>query len=120
MENNLDIVRILIDSGAMVNGYVGASSLEETSKLGNLEMIKVFLEKGADPNLRDIGSNSALMEAAKNGHYQVVKLLLKYGAYVKFRNFDGKTAISLAGQEGHDRVVQILSEHANLRIKEVR
>lgn len=44
------------------------------------EMVELLLQKGADPNARDINARVPLMEAALWGRLENSKVLLKYGA----------------------------------------
>ncbi|CAI7620191.1 unnamed protein product [Penicillium palitans] len=44
------------------------------------EMVELLLQKGADPNARDINGRIPLMEAALWGRVENTKVLLKYGA----------------------------------------
>lgn len=43
---------------------------------GNLEMVKMLLEAGADINIQDDDGSTALMCAAEHGRIDIVKLLL--------------------------------------------
>lgn len=52
-------------------------------KYGHEEVIKLLLEKDADPESKDRGGLTPLSWAAKNGHEAVVKLLLEYGLLEK-------------------------------------
>jgi len=108
-ENNMAILKLLIDAGVWIDSYNGYFALRLCAELGNLEMAEMLINHGADPNLRQFRWNSPLMEAAKHGHIQIVSLLLKHGAYTKFRNIDGKSALDLANDFGHQDIAQLLS-----------
>lgn len=43
---------------------------------GNLEMVQMLLEAGADINIQDADGSTALMCAAEHGRIDIVKLLL--------------------------------------------
>lgn len=51
---------------------------------GHIEVVKLLLERGADPNLPEehiAPRGHALHSAVCNGHIEIVKLLLEHGAY---------------------------------------
>jgi ankyrin repeat protein len=52
----------------------------EAVKLGNLEMVEIFLKNGAPVNLKGRDSTSALHIAAYEGDVKMTQLLLKWGA----------------------------------------
>ena len=54
-------------------------NLIEFCKVGNLDMVKLLIDNGANVRLYD---NYALKLSIDNGHYEVVKLLLDNGADV--------------------------------------
>lgn len=43
---------------------------------GNLEMVQMLLESGADINIQDADGSTALMCAAEHGRIDIIKLLL--------------------------------------------
>ena len=43
------------------------------------QMVKLLLENGADPNIRDDKNKTALMEAKEKGHSEIAKLLIQAG-----------------------------------------
>jgi uncharacterized protein len=87
-----------------------------SSKVTALDLIKVLLEHGADPNARlksptlqrahtpgeptlNEGS-TALMRAAKNGDTAAIRLLLDHGADINARQKNGTTALMFAAGLG--------------------
>jgi ankyrin repeat protein len=54
-ENSLDAVSILIELGFDVNAVKRTAPLHEAAMRGNLDIIRLLLEHGADPNVRDVG-----------------------------------------------------------------
>ena len=83
-----------------------------------LEVIKVLLEHGADPNGgrgMTTGHWSLLHFAAEEGQIELVKLLLKYPVKISTRTIPlfsgsllGDTPIKLAKENGHNEIVELL------------
>lgn len=68
-----------------VTYYIGSGTpLKNAAARGHLEIVKLLLKHGADPNLPEEGiapRGHALHSAVVNGHLEIVKLLLAHGAY---------------------------------------
>ena len=68
-----------------VSYYVGSGApLKNAASAGHVEIVRLLLESGADPNLREEGiapQGHALYAAAANGHHEIAKLLLEHGAF---------------------------------------
>ncbi len=77
--NDIEVAKLLISHGADVNKRLNSTDpypLITAAKKGNIQMVKLLLESGADPAARDTDGNSALSRAAAEGHIEVVKMLL--------------------------------------------
>ena len=78
--NNLEIVKYLVDVGADLNaegGHYNKTALMYASENGRLEMVKYLVEKGADVNQKGgYYYKTALMLASLNGHLSIVKFLV--------------------------------------------
>lgn len=74
---NADVVKILVNAGAPVNGkqHEGWAPLHEAAKSNNLEMARALLGKGADPKQTNDKGQSAIGLAAEQGHTEMLKLL---------------------------------------------
>lgn len=81
VEAQLNTVRFLLDHGVPVNGVPSheITPLAQASRQGNLELVLLLLERGADPNQRD-GGLYALEEAIEAGRLDVVQVLINAGA----------------------------------------
>ena len=55
-------------------------ALMSASYHGHTEIVKLLLDKGADPNIQNEDGETALMKASEEGHTEIVKLLLAKGA----------------------------------------
>ncbi|HBV99136.1 MAG TPA: hypothetical protein DEF36_19110 [Desulfotomaculum sp.] len=75
---------------------------------GSLTMAKIHLDRGMDPDTRDIYSATALMLAVRGGHSQVVRALLDKGSDVNARSDDGITALMAAAYMGQAGIVKML------------
>jgi hypothetical protein len=76
---------------------------------GQISLVRILLERGANVNLRDQETEvTPLIVAAQNGHLQVVDLLLEKGAEVNARDKNGKTALREALRNRHEDVVKAL------------
>lgn len=82
-QGDLAKVRALLDQGTDVNAKseYGATALSFASDKGHTEVVKLLLERGADPNVEDTFYGSTpLVWAVYNGRVEVVKLLVAAGA----------------------------------------
>lgn len=71
-------------------------NLFNAAKNGDLEAVKLLLDRGTDPNLQDRRGWTSLILASQNGHLTVVKELLNRKADPNIRNRNGDTALMLA------------------------
>lgn len=87
--------------------------LVEAAKAGNMPLVKIFIERGGDPNTTtDDWEMTALHYAARMGHNGLTRLLLKAGANPNARaRFRNDTPLFEAAASGHIKVVQYLLLH---------
>lgn len=85
-----DLVRFLLDNGAIVNANywglwpdrsTGSGALVEAAHRGSESLARLFLDLGADVN--SSRCDSALQLAMSNGHIRVAQILLDHGASVE-------------------------------------
>jgi len=82
-ENHLQVATKLIELGVDVNeqqpatGQLSAqlSALHVAAQKGNLEMVELLLQKGANVHLKDKHQNTALMLAEKKKHAEIIARL---------------------------------------------
>jgi ankyrin repeat protein len=93
----------LIEQGADVNAKssTGWTPLMFASLFGWVELAKMMLDRGADPNAETFGSNeisstTVLLLAIGNSRVETIRLLLQRGVNVNATNSVGRTALSAA------------------------
>lgn len=107
---NLDEVKSVLNSPEAnindVDSNYGKTALMYAAKSGRKDIVKLLLDKGADPNIVAWGDETALRNAVKNGHKDIIKLLLDTNAEFKKRSMGG--ALVEAAQQGHKDIVELL------------
>jgi ankyrin repeat protein len=72
------------------------------------EVVRLLLNKGARPDVRNNLGYTALMISSSQGHANVVGELLKAGADRTLRNKKHERAIDIATAAGHAEITQLL------------
>lgn len=98
-----------------VTYYLGSGTpLRNAAARGHLEIVRLLLERGADPNLREEGiapDGHALYSAVYNGHHEVAELLLECGAYPSPAVESSADAMSIALMNKDDKMVELLASY---------
>lgn len=86
--------------------YIGSGApLKNAAARGHIEIVKLLLEYGADPNLPEEGiapRGHALHSAVCNGHIEIVKLLLEHRAHPSVEVESSADSLSAAlGEAGY-------------------
>jgi hypothetical protein len=77
---------------------------------GREEIVRLYLEYGADVNKAYRGKDPPLSLAARAGHEGIVRLLLDRGANVDRADGFGDLPLSLAIEKGHEGIIRLLYE----------
>ena len=80
-------------------------------------IVKMLLELGADPNLREQGGYTPLHAAAQNDDVNIIRMLLLGGADLTLKSQEGKTALDLAMEAGHEKASALLGEGVTKRFR---
>lgn len=78
---------------------------------GNIEIMNLFLERGANPRRANRNGEQALQLAAWNGHTEAVKWLLDHGATIN-REGNNWGALHYAVFNGHTELARFLIDAA--------
>ena len=108
----------------------GTTPLMRAARAGDAAVMRLLLERGADPKLTTKDGNTALMFAAGVGYrdkntrgseseaLEALKLAIEAGLDLRQANSKGETALHGAASRGADTIVQFLVEHgADLNAK---
>ena len=99
------VVEFLLKNGADVHAAARnaqkVTALHAAASRGDLEIVRMLLQAGADPNARQEGGFVPLHSAAQNGNVPVAELLLKHGAKADARDDKGKTSAEVAEEAKH-------------------
>jgi ankyrin repeat protein len=150
----LDVIRMLLDRGANVNArtkevpptrrfvtplgdlswvdFTGQTAFLRAALAGDITVMRLLLDKGADPNIATFAGTTALMAAAgvnwmtgqtftesKEALMEAVQLCLDKGGDVNAKNSMGVTAVIGAANRGSDDILEFLVKNgARLDIKD--
>ena len=116
--NDIDRVREILaedpeaaNRDALYNTWYSGFPLRSAAKAGHIEIVRLLLEHGADPNKPEHGLapfGGSLYDSAQNGHFDVVKLLLENGGNP---NQDVESSGCPLSAATDDRTRQLLREY---------
>ena len=111
-DKNIEIIRLLVDSGAKVEGVddmYESSPLSIAVRKGNLATVRALLNYGANPGTL----HSALSEAIELGYSSIVKELLAKGAKAQSEHLKHKgfPCLFIAASFGQVDITELLLDH---------
>jgi ankyrin repeat protein len=114
--DDLPLIKKLIERGADVNAIGGANGDIPLIQacIGNrpqTEIIRLFLDTGANVNHQSKNNATCLIYVAASGHKDLVQELLSRGADPKLKDREGKTARDWALDSGYKEVAALLGKN---------
>ena len=111
---HLETADYLVRAGASLNtssnNGLNATPLQSAVAGNHIDLTKMLLKSGANPNVREGGGFTPLHAAAKNGNGEIIQLLIFAGADLQIRSDDGKLPLDLAIEKGHSQAAEILKK----------
>lgn len=116
---NLEIVRILLQAGALVN-QESQWLLERSKYKEKTEILLELVKAGIDINQKLIDSEgeTILMKAVCDGNMPLVKALIENGANVNIVSDNGYYALVHAAEQGYQEIFDYLLPYTVLELRE--
>ncbi|MDF2966039.1 MAG: serine/threonine-protein phosphatase 6 regulatory ankyrin repeat subunit A-like [Rickettsiaceae bacterium] len=83
--------------------------LHAAAQSGNLDLVRLFLSKGLQPNTSNALGGTALYIASEKGYTEIVEYLLQQKVIIIPENTYGDTALHIAVKKGHLEIVKLLA-----------
>ncbi|KAJ1607901.1 ankyrin repeat-containing and signal peptide-containing protein [Cryptosporidium canis] len=116
-----EVVRLLIEKGKSQVDCTdpdGRTPLFYAISQLDIGLVNYLLEKGANPNFRDILGNTPLIHALMVNFKEAVSVLLAFGAFPWIRNYTGFDPVTLAVLESRIDILPVLISSKRYPIEE--
>jgi ankyrin repeat protein len=117
-EGHIKLLEFMLNCGIEVNASVEVPDilhdkftlLHRASYCGQVEVVRLIVNRGADINIRDVNNNTALHLAAESGSVDIIQLLLDKEMSVDLTNKHGSTPLHVSAQFGKLEATKTLVE----------
>ena len=118
---HLETAEYLIKAGAPINSVsrngLKAAPLQSATAAGHEKIVRMLLQLGADPNIREGNGYTPLHAAAQNKDIDMIHTLIYGGADLTVAGDDGKTSLDLAVETNDQATIALLAEGITKRLK---
>ena len=94
----------------VASGGEGGTPLHHAVSCGDINITRLLLLAGAEPNISAPDGKTPLIIAAASGNIDIVKLLQRYDAKLNARDADNLSAIDHARNKGFESIVEFIAE----------
>lgn len=117
-----DIAKFLIERGANIDGAKikksDHSPLQDAVYLGNMDMVKLLVNNGANVNLKNASGNSIIYFAVCQNRTEILKFLLGKNILVDALTTDNISPAMIATIKGNKEILKLLISHgADISLK---
>ena len=116
-DGNTTQVLALLDSGADVNGRTsdGSYALNRAAVFNQVEIMRLLLERGANPNVQNSEGDTPLICATKyaGGQAATVNALVSAGSNLAVKDKSGMTALDYAKAKDQQDAIALLEKSGN-------
>jgi ankyrin repeat protein len=105
-----DVAELLLGNGAEVDalgrGFMTGTALHSATAASHAEIVRMLVEAGAKPNLRQEGGATPLHAAVANADIASIDALLAHGADPSLTKDDGESILERAEQRGDEATIE--------------
>lgn len=113
--SSADLLKIVLEKAKERSNGTGVDcgkALYFAAGRGDLSLIQLLTDNGADVNLKDLSfGETPLAVASHTGNIEIVRLFIGLGADVNGRSSTFGSALLAAARKGHREIARILLEH---------
>ena len=109
-----EVAKLLLTNGSKVNSKNKKRTdtpLHFAVRNGDIEIVKMLLDRGADVDAINLYNVTPLHIAVESKKVEIVELLLNHGACVNARDCNSSTPLLLAAKDGSEEIVKLLLKH---------
>jgi hypothetical protein len=110
LERIVEYLAIAHSQDVHSRAFEESTALHVAAGRGHAEVVRILLERGADPTARDKYGQTALYIASERENVEGIRMLLERGADPTAQDNYGKTALYIASERGNVEAIRMLLE----------